>query len=230
MNKPEQNLNSYILNFKNDIVDNMKILLIIPLTGLTKIGIERRIEYLKSIARPGTEIDYIQIEEGPPAIESMVDHVQASAEVIKYVKKAEEDGYDAIISWCGGGPGVEPARTLVDIPVINPGECMRLLASMMGKKVCSVPAPLPVLDLRKDETKTLELVKKSIDELKKEGFDAFYLSCLGMWGMGKPLREELDLPVVDGAEASIKMAEIVVELGLKPSRIAYPKYPPPHRR
>ena len=209
---------------------DMKILLIIPLTGLTKSGIERRIEYLKSIAQPGTEIDYIQIEEGPPAIESIVDHVQASAEVIKYVKKAEEEGYDVIISWCGGGPGVEPARTLVDIPVINPGECMRLLASMMGKKVCGVPAPLPVLDLRKDEEKTFELVKKSINELKKEGFDSFYLTCLGMWGMGRPLREELNLPVVDGAEASIKMAEIVTELGLKPSRIAYPKYPPPHRR
>lgn len=207
----------------------MKILVIIPLTGLKKEGIEARMEFLRSIARPGTEIDYIQIKEGPPAIESMVDHVQASAEVIKHVKKAEEDGYQAIISWCGGGPGVEPARTLVDIPVMNPGECMRLLASMMGKKVCMVPAPLPVLDLRKDVKKTFELVKKSIEELRKEGFDSFYLGCLGMWGMGKSLREELKLPVIDGAEASLKMAEVAVELGLKQSRIAYPKYPPPHR-
>ena len=208
----------------------MRILIIIPITGLNKEAIAKRMEYLQSIANPGTMIDYIQVKEGPPAIESRVDHVKASAEVIKYVKEAEEKGCNAIISWCGGDPGVEAARTMVEIPVIGPGESMRLLASLMGKKVTSVPAPLPVLELRKDEKKTFELVKKKIDELTKKGFDSFYLTCLGMWGMGKPLREDLGIPIIDGAEASLKMAEIFVNLGLKQSRIAYPKYPPAHRR
>ncbi len=208
----------------------MRILVIVPITGLSKGAIEERMGFLRSMARPGTEVDYFQVEEGPPAIESEVDHVQASAEVLKHVKAAEDDGYDAIISWCGGDPGVEAARTMVDIPVIGPGEAMRLLASMVGKDVCNVPAPMPVLELRKDLDETFELVKESIEALKEEGFDSFYLGCLGMWGMGRPLREATGLPVIDGAEASLKMAEVAVELGLKPSRIAYPKYPPKHRR
>ncbi len=208
----------------------MRILVIVPITGLSKGAIEERMGFLRSMARLGTEIDCLQVEEGPPAIESAVDHVQASAEVLKHVKAAEDDGYDAIISWCGGDPGVEAARTMVDIPVIGPGEAMRLLASMVGKKVCNVPAPMPVLELRKDVDKTFELVKGSIEALKEEGFDSFYLGCLGMWGMGRPLREATGLPVIDGAEASLKMAEVAVDLGLKPSRIAYPEYPPKHRR
>jgi hypothetical protein len=35
-------------------------------------------------------------------MECPVDHLQASAEVIKIVEKAEQDGYDGVISWCGG--------------------------------------------------------------------------------------------------------------------------------
>ena len=208
----------------------MKILVIIPITGLNKAAIEERMAYLRSIARSETELDYVQIEEGPPAIESLVDNAQASAEVLKYVKKAEEDGYDAIISWCGGGPGVEPARTMVDIPVINPGEAMRNLLSLNGgKKIGGIGPGMPVLEIRKDMKKTMDNLRKSIEKRSKEGYDSFYLGCLGLWGLGKPLREETGLPVIDGAEASLKAAELLVEMGFKPSRIAYRKYPPPHR-
>lgn len=208
----------------------MKILVIIPITGLKKADIEERMAFLRSIARPGTEVDYVQVEEGPPAVESLVDHTQASAEVLKYVKKAEEEGYDAIISWCGGDPGVEAARTLVNIPVVGPGESMRLLASVIGKKVCGVAPGLPVLETRIDLKKTKELLREAIEKRVKEGYDSFYLSCLALTGIGRDLREETGLLVIDGAEASLKMAELLVELKLKPSRIAYPKYPPQHRR
>lgn len=205
-------------------------MVIIPITGLTKSDIEERLVFLRSVARPGTQVDCIQVKEGPPAIESRVDHTLAAAEVLKYVKKAEEDGYDAIISWCGGDPGVEAARTMVDIPVIGPGESMRLLASIMGKKICGVGPGVPVLEARKDLKKTTESLEKSIKKRADEGYDSFYLSCLALTGLGKVLREKTGLPVVDGAEASLKIAEVLAELKLKPSRIAYPKYPPPHRR
>lgn len=208
----------------------MKILIIIPITGLNKYDIEERMAYLRSIANPGTEIDYLQIKEGPPVIECLVDHVQASSEVLKYVRQLEKDGYDAIIIWCGGDPGVEAARTIMHIPVIGPGEAMRLIASTQGKKICGVNSGLPVLDARKDLKKTASLLRKDIDKKVKQGYDSFYLECLALWGMGQSLREETGIPVVDGAEASLKVAEMLAQLKLKPSRIAYPKYPPPHRR
>ena len=204
--------------------------MIIPITGINDDQIEERMRFLRSISRPDTILEYIQIKTGPPAIECPVDHLQASAEVIKYVKAAEDEGYDAIISWCGGDPGVEEARTLVDIPVIGPGESMQVIASVMGKNVGRVHHPLPVLNLRDDIELTYRLTEEAINEAIEEGYDSFYLDCLGMFGMGKPLRDKTGLPVIDGGEASVTLAEVAVSLGLKPSRIAYPKYPPMHRR
>lgn len=209
----------------------MRILVIIPITGLTKKGIEERLDHLRSIARPGTEVDIVQIEDGPPAIESRVDHVQAGPEILKYVKRAEEEGYDAAIIWCGGDPALEAARQIVDIPVIGPGESMRLFASMLGRKPCGVTPSIPVLEMRRDMEKTAQLIKEGIEErMRRREGDAFYLGCLALWGFGKRLRKEMDLPVIDGAEASLKMAEVAVELGLFHSRVSYPKYPPHHRR
>jgi len=208
----------------------MRILVIVPISGINEAQIEERMKFLRSIARPYTVLEYLQLKNGPPAIECPVDHLQASAEVIKHVKAAEDDGYDALISWCGGDPGVEEARTLVDIPVIGPGEAMHLLASYFGKKVGRIHHPLPVLNLRDDLSVTYRLTEEVIQKAVQEGYDTFYLDCLGMFGMGRPLREKTGLPVIDGGEASISLAEISVDLGLKPSRIAYPRYPPEHRR
>ena len=208
----------------------MRIHLAVPITGLDDAAIRLRTAFLKTIARPGTEITYSRVREGPPAIESPVDHAQAAAEVLKLVGPAEEAGADAIIVWCAGDPGVEASRTLVDVPVVGPGEAMRLLVQPLGRSPVAVPAPLPVLDLRRDVEKTLHLTEQTIHKLEERGHDAFYLDCLGMFGMGRPLRDSTRLPVVDPAEASLTLAEAMAHLHLTHSRAAYPKHPPPHRR
>jgi allantoin racemase len=207
----------------------MRILVIIPITGLDADKIEERMIFLRSIARDGTEVEYLQVGEGPLAIECAVDHLQAAVQVIKHVEWAERSGYDAIIVWCGGDPGVEEARTLVDVPVIGPGEAMRLLASLAGKHVGRIHHPLPVLKLRDDLELTYRLTEEAIQASLAGGFDSFYLDCLGMFGMGRPLRARTGLPVVDGGEASLALAEVTVAMGLGSSRVAYPKYPPLHR-
>ncbi len=208
----------------------MRIHLAVPITGLDDAAIKLRTAFLETIARPGTEITYSRVREGPPAIESPVDHTQAAAEVLRLVGPAEKAGADAIIIWCAGDPGVEAARTLVDVPVVGPGEAMRLLVQPLGHNPVAVPAPLPVLDLRRDVKKTIRLTEQTIHELEKRGHDAFYLDCLGMFGMGRPLRDSIHLPVIDPAEASLTLAEAMAHLRLTHSRAAYPKYPPPHRR
>jgi allantoin racemase len=208
----------------------MRIHLAVPITGLDDTATKLRVDFLTSIARRGTEITYSRVSEGPPAIESPVDHAQAAAEVLKLVGPAEEAGVDAIIIWCAGDPGLEAARTLVDVPVVGPGESMRLLSQLLGRNPVAVPAPLPVLDLRKDTARTLRLTEETIHDLEARGYDAFYLDCLGMFAMGHPLRDSTHLPVVDPAEASLQIAEVMAHLHLTHSRVAYPKYPPSHRR
>lgn len=209
----------------------MKIRVVIPITGLSEEAIEERLGYLRGIADLGTEVDAVQIAKGPPAIESVVDSVEASPEILRLVKEAEEEGCDAVIIWCGGDPALDAARELVDIPVIGPGESMRLLASMLGRKPCRITPDIPVLEMRRDLYKTERVIRSLVEaKVEKGERDAFYLGCLALWGLGRTLRATLGVPILDGAEASLKMAEVAVKLGLRHSRVTYRKYPPQHRK
>ena len=80
----------------------MRILVIVPITGLTGEAIEERLEYLRSLARPGTEVDAVQIEVGPPVIESRVDHVRAGPRPLGLWEEAEGGGGTPRHRWGGG--------------------------------------------------------------------------------------------------------------------------------
>ena len=208
----------------------MKIRLVVPITGLSGEAIEGRLEFLREIAEPGTEVDAVQVVVGPPAIESEVDAVRAGPDVLRLVKEAEVEGCDAVIIWCGSDPALAAARELVDIPVIGPGESMRAIASILGRKSCRIVPDMPVLEMRKHMDETVEVIRSMVQsKLKKGEGDVFFLGCLALWGVGRKLREAIGVPILDGAEASIKMAEVAVKLSLRHSRVSYPKYPPKHR-
>lgn len=208
----------------------MRIKLIIPITGLTEEAIEERLDFLREIAESGTEVDATQVEIGPPAIESEVDAVRAGPDILRLVKEAEAEGCDAVIIWCGGDPALDSARELVDIPVIGPGESMRAFATILGNRPCRITPDIPVLDMRKNLDRTVESIRDLVrSKLERGEGDVFYLGCLALWGLGGKLRDVIGVPILDGAEASLKMAEIAVRLGLKHSRAAFPKYPPGHR-
>lgn len=202
----------------------MRIRLIIPITGLTGEGVEERLSYLNEIADSGTEVEAVQVEVGPPAIESEADAVLAGPDVLRLVGEAERDGVDAAIIWCGGDPALAAARELVDIPVIGPGESMSALSMVLGRKPCRVVPDIPVLEMRKDLDGTVKALREQIEgRIERREGDVFVLGCLALWGLGKRFRESLGVPILDGAEVSLKMAELVVKLGLRHSRIAYPR-------
>jgi len=201
------------------------IRLVIPITGLTYAAIEERLGFLREMADPGTDVDAVQVKVGPPAIESEVDAIRAGPEVLRLVKEAEGDGCDAIIIWCGGDPALEAARGLVDIPVIGPGEAMRAMATLLGRRPCRITPDIPVLELRRDLEKTVEVIRSLVQSRLERGEgDVYYLGCLALWGLGKRLREATGFPILDGAEISLKVAEVMVKLGLHHSRVAYPKH------
>jgi allantoin racemase len=107
---------------------------------------------------------------------------------------------------------------------------MRAIASILGKKPCNITPEIPVLEMRSNLGRTVEAVKSMVvSKIEKGEGDVFYLGCLALWGIGKRLRETIGVPIIDGAETSLKMAEVVVKLGLRHSRITYPKYPPKRR-
>lgn len=197
----------------------MRIRIVIPITGLDGEAIQERLEYLREIADPRTEVDYAQVEVGPPAIESEADAVLAGPEILRLVREAEADGCDAAIIWCGGDPALEAARELVEMPVIGPGESMTALASTLGRRPCRITPDIPVLEMRRDLEATVSVITSMVEERIERGEgDAFTLGCLALWGLGRRLREMTGVPILDGAEASLKMAELTVKLGLRHRR------------
>lgn len=58
-----------------------------------------------------------------------------------------------------------------------------------------------------------------------EGAEAIALGCAGMSGLDVELEEKLGIPVVDSVRASVQMAESLVRLGKRTSKVNTYKYP-----
>ena len=109
------------------------------------LGTQERLDYLRSHASPGVELDNLADFEGafarPSSIESRVEELELARWVIERTVEAERRGFEAVITGCMGDPGVEAARELVRIPVIAPGETALLTARMLAHHF-SVITPL----------------------------------------------------------------------------------------
>ncbi|MHA2140557.1 MAG: aspartate/glutamate racemase family protein [Candidatus Thorarchaeota archaeon] len=90
---------------------------------------------------------------------------------------------------------------------------------------------MPVLDVSKKPKDTqkelLKMCKKAIDE---DGADVIVLGCTALSHEVElePIMRETGVPVLDPWVIAIRMAHILVEIGLSHSKIAYP-YPPRKR-
>ena len=112
----------------------MKIKVIIPNSGMNRTTLNEREKMLSAYAWPGTDISVDCIDGGPESIESSYDEVLACPYIVDKAIKAEKDGYEAIIIYCGSDPAVSAVREVVKIPVIGPGKISKLIASALGYK------------------------------------------------------------------------------------------------
>lgn len=120
-----------------------KILAIVPLliTEEETINIKKLLE---NHAWNNTKIDVIGLQESI-AVNSYSEAEIATTEFLDLAAKAEENGYDAIISYCYLDVGVDATRELVRVPIIGPLETSAVVANMLGKKfsVISVGTTYP---------------------------------------------------------------------------------------
>jgi allantoin racemase len=61
-------------------------------------------------------------------------HLYNSLQIAKSIRRAEEQGYDAVVLGCMLQGGLKEARSLVDIPVIGTFESAAWLAAQLGRK------------------------------------------------------------------------------------------------
>jgi allantoin racemase len=235
----------------------LKIFIIVPLLK-QKAFEEEAYSELKAVARNDVELVVDSIVKGPASIESEYDEVLAGPWITEKVGWADKNGFDAIIIDCMGDPALAAAREITRIPVVGPCQSSMALASTISERftvvtvlkrliplfwrnakrygleskvasVRSVEVPVLELDKKRDEVKAILLdeSKKALDE---DGADTIILGCTGMVGMARELQEALKAPVVDPAIASLKLAEVLVDMKLSHTKLVYAEPPPKERR
>jgi allantoin racemase len=172
---------------------------------------------------------------------------------IESFKRAAKEGYDAVVPLGTLDLGVEGGKSVVDIPVIGPTEAVLHIASLLGDRFGLIVyhhRQLPFMrgivrrygmerhvvdfgvsgfDLPDLATHQEEMVENFVNEAKRLiGLGAEVIIPMGISQCPvhiKPdwLQDQLGVPVVEAIGAPIRMAGLLAGLGLKQSRIRWPK-------
>ena len=227
----------------------MRLLVINPNTTATmteKIGLAAR-----GAASAGTEIIAVNPASGPVSIEGYYDEALSVPGLLHLVQTTP--GYDAVIIASFDDTGLDAARCLTDRPVIGIGEAAYHFASMLANKfsvVTTLARSVPALEhnlhkyglsarcarVRSSEVAVLELEHPGSDACNRisaeigravaeDRAEAIVLGCAGMADLANRLAEEHGLPVLDGVTCAVRLAEAMVGLGLRTSRLG--GYAPP---
>lgn len=216
----------------------ISILIINPNTTQSmtqKIG-----EAAKQVAPPDVRIVARNPKHGPVSIQGKEDGCAALPGLFEEVKKANNEGFDAIIIACFDDTGLAEARSLIDIPIIGIGEAAFHAAMMLGTKfsvvtTLSVSIPIieenlvnygldsmclkvrasevPVLDLEVAGSDAQQKISNEISQsLKEEQPSALVLGCAGMADLSKQLSDTHNIPVIDGVSVAVGFASTLARL------------------
>jgi allantoin racemase len=230
----------------------MKIIVINP-NSSKSVTDHIRVELMK-IKRADTELTVTNPEHGPVSIESAYDETLAAYHTMELVKKANADGFDAIVLACFSDPGLDAAKEISTIPVVGIEEATLHIAAMLGHRFsimtgmrrriptrdwhvrlrgvetfyASSPAlEMSVLDMDSNPDKA----KKRILELarkcvEEDRAEVIVLGCAGLTGYAEDIERELGTVVLDPTSVAFKIAEAMADLKLHHSKVGRFSKPP----
>ena len=197
-----------------------------------------------------TEIDIVNIKDGPKAIECCYDEVFAATFLVREAERAEQEGYHGVIDYCFDDPGLRAAKERLEIPIVGLCEASVHFATLLGTAFSIISAgppdcaftdikdlvrlygfsdkcapvrsvAIPILEL---QTGTDAQAKKLLEEAKnaveQDGADVIVLGC----GSILVLTEEisaLGVPVVVPGIAALKLCEDLIDMQLSQSKRAF---------
>ncbi|MEU8414135.1 aspartate/glutamate racemase family protein [Amycolatopsis japonica] len=209
----------------------------------------------RAAASPGTEILARTPLWGPESAEGWLDSFLSAAAVLDLLNGLDEP-FDALVMAGFGEHGREGARELLDVPVVDITEAAAHLACLLGRRygvvttldrtcgliedslhaagvaqncVGVLGAGLGVLELT-DERRTESALLTAGRRARDAGAEVLVLGCAGMTGLDRRISAMLDIPVIDGVAAAVRLAESLVALNLKTSRAGSYARPLPKTR
>jgi len=236
---------------------DLRIKVVVPV--VTSMFNEMIREAYEAIKDSETQVTIVNLAKGPESIEQHYDVAWAEVFALQEIEKSEEEGYDAVISYCFDDPALLASKEKLRIPVVGLQEPSIHLASMLGRKYSVVGvggelatgstwdaarlyrledslasvriSDIPVLDIKKDREKLHStLLAMARKAVEEDGADVIVLGCGGLLGLAEELQKELKLPVIDPGLTALKVAEDLVKLGLAQSKKAFPFPNPKSRR
>lgn len=197
------------------------------------------VEYLKQYTEPSTKLDVVSFTWGPHHLEYYSYDALMVPHMLREVRRAEKDGYDACIIGCFYDPGLKEAREISNIVVSAPLESSTSLALSLGDKFSIIVGRkkwiplmmnrikeyglesrlvsfkdinLGVHDLHKDEKETERRLLSSVEESINEGAEVIILGCTVFFGFYREVQEKYKIPVIDPIIASLKNAELYARI------------------
>lgn len=205
------------------------------------------------VAADSTEIIAVSPSQGVASIEGHYDEAIASFHLLELVQQGQSQHVDGHIIACFGDPALDAARELTNAPVIGIAEAAFHMATLIATKFSIVTTlkrtkiiaehllhqygyshkcekihciDLPVLDLEKNEKETYDkLLETCLRAKENDGVGAIVLGCGGMSKHVESISKQLNIPVIDGVTAAVKLLEALHGLGLRTSKWGDYDYP-----
>jgi len=213
----------------------------------TDIWNELTYSYCRKIVSSDTEIHVRNLSNGPKAIEYDYDREIAAPYVVEEVIKASREGFDAVVINCFDDPGLDAAREVSDKLVLGIGETSIMAALLLGHRIAiispgrqSIPIyhrramalgiekrvvhiagiDIGVLDIRRDLDKVKETLLGEIERsIRDHAAEVVVLGCGGFIGLAEELSIRANVPVIDPTMVTVKLAESLIGLRLRHSKV-----------
>jgi allantoin racemase len=211
----------------------MKIMVINPNTSLSMTDHMR--EVLMPIKRSDTDLEVTCADRGPETIESAYDEAYAIPPTLELVKKANREGYDAVIIACFSDPGLHAEEASFHLAamlgarfsIMTPRKARihtkeeEVHRYGMNHYLASVRSlDLSVAETDADPQKTKQRVmEEAARAVEEDGAEVIILGCAGMTGYAKDIEEKIKVKVIDPTSVALKLTEAIADLGLSHSKI-----------
>jgi allantoin racemase len=198
------------------------------------------LETIRKVKRSDVEAKVVHLSKGPAHVEyHYYEHLNLG-ETLEWVKRAEEEGYDAVIIGCFYDLGFREARELVSIPVVSVAMATMHVAATLGHKfsiivgrrkcIPKMESNVQIYGLEKklasfrvvnftvprmaEEPKKLKesILSEAKKAIEEDGAEVIVLGCTAESGFMKELIGKLGVPVLDPVVTSWKYAEMMADL------------------
>jgi allantoin racemase len=203
-------------------------------------------EQAAAVAAPGTEIVGLTPRFGAESVEGNVESHLAALAVLDAVRQYD-GGYDAVIQAGFGEHGREALQEALEVPVVDITDAAASTAMFLGRRygvVTSLDRTVPLIsdrlllaglaahcasvrasglgvpELEREPERAVEAIaEQAARAVADDGAEVIVLGCGGMAGLAGAVRDRTGVPVVDGVPAAVTVAESLVRLGLRTSKV-----------